>query len=157
MSAETSNKPHILPLSVYFGVAAVLLVMTFVTVWAASFDFGEYNVIIAMVIAVFKASLVALIFMHLFWDNKIYSVAFVSSLVFLGFFLTLTMYDTLNRGDIYTERDRPIVPAAVIYESLEPAAGESETIVEDSLSQDEFEDESDSTDTSAEDEDWGFE
>jgi cytochrome c oxidase subunit IV len=162
MSAKSIHKPHILPLSAYFGVALALLVMTVVTVAAASVDFGEWNLIIAMLIAIFKATLVALIFMHLFWDDKFYSIVFVSSLVFLGFFLTLTMYDTLKREGIYTERGRPIVPAAIIYDSPENSASESG--LSDSLEIESSQVAGDSAldangeDTAAsEDEDWGFE
>ncbi len=153
MSTKTSDKPHVLPLSVYFGVAITLLLMTGLTVEAASFDFGEWNVVIAMFIAIVKASLVALIFMHLFWDSKIYTVVFVSSLVFLGFFLTLTMFDTLQRDRIYAERNLPIVPAAIIYDATDSSKSESEAVVEDST----LEDTTVGVDTSAVEEDWSFE
>ncbi len=157
MSTKAAHKPHILPLSVYFGVAFALLVMTVVTVYAASIDFGEWNLVIAMLIAIFKASLVALIFMHLFWDDKFLAIVFVSSLVFLGFFLTLTMFDTLKRDKIYMERGGPIVPAAVIYKASEGVVADS-LKVDSSAAAGDSAQAADEEDTAAsEDENWGFE
>ena len=55
-----------------------LLVLTVVTVGASTIDFGSgmTNVIIAMLIASIKASLVALFFMHLRWDKPINAIIF---------------------------------------------------------------------------------
>lgn len=106
---------HILPLRVYFGVATALLVFTFITVWVAQFDFGAMNMTIAMLVAAFKASLVCLYFMHLLYDNKIYALVFVSSLIFLAIFITFTMYDVVRRDGVYIEKQHPIVEEAVIY------------------------------------------
>lgn len=119
MSTETSSKHqlHVLPVSTYLGVGAALLVLTAITVWVAQFHFGEWNLIVAMAVAVTKAILVALIFMHLLWDNKIYTVIFLSSILFLGIFIVLTMFDTLRRDDIYDYVEKPINPNAIIYQT----------------------------------------
>jgi cytochrome c oxidase subunit 4 len=69
-----------------------------------------------MLIASFKGSLVALYFMHLKYDNKLYLSIFLISLLFLAVFIVFTMFDTLNRGDIYEERGKPIQENAIIYE-----------------------------------------
>jgi len=118
MSSHASNH-HILSLKVYFGVATALLVLTIVTVVVAQFQFGEFNLLFAMVIAALKASLVALFFMHLKYDSKIYMVVFIGSLMFLAVFVIFTMFDTLRRGDIYDEVAHPIKNAR-IYD--QPAA-----------------------------------
>lgn len=119
MNTETSTKhqPHVLPVSTYLGVGAALLVLTAITVWVAQFHFGEWNLIVAMAVAVTKALLVAFIFMHLLWDNKIYLVIFSSSVLFLGIFIVLTMFDTMRRDDIYDFVEKPINPKAVIYQT----------------------------------------
>ncbi|KAB2881029.1 hypothetical protein F9K33_02180 [bacterium] len=119
MSTDTSAKhqPHVLPVSTYLGVGAALLVLTAITVWVAQFHFGEWNLIVAMAVAVTKAILVALIFMHLLWDNKVYMVIFLSSILFLGIFIVLTMFDTLRRDDIYDYVEKPINPNAIIYQT----------------------------------------
>jgi cytochrome c oxidase subunit 4 len=56
------------PLPVLFGVLSTLLAMTFVTVAVSWHNFGRLNIWIALGIAVFKASLVLLFFMHLKYD-----------------------------------------------------------------------------------------
>ncbi len=115
MSSHSEKKHHILPLSLYLNVGAALLTLTVLTVVVARMDLGVFNTILAMVIAVAKASLVALFFMHLKYDSKLYSVVFVGSLAFLGLFIILSMADTETRGEIDPIRERPIVEEAVIY------------------------------------------
>ncbi|HNJ72994.1 MAG TPA: cytochrome C oxidase subunit IV family protein, partial [bacterium] len=61
MSNE-QHKEHIIPLSTYLGVFSALIALTALTVWIAQFHFGEWNLIVAMSVAVVKALLVAFIF-----------------------------------------------------------------------------------------------
>jgi cytochrome c oxidase subunit 4 len=119
MSAENSSKHHIhvLPVSTYMAVGAALLALTALTVWVSRFHFGEWNLIVAMAVAVTKALLVAFIFMHLLYDNKLYLVIFSSSILFLGIFIVLTMFDTMRRDDIYDFVEKPINPKAIIYQT----------------------------------------
>ena len=81
---------------VLLGVFAVLLALTFVTVAATWFDFGGWALVIALGIATIKASLVALYFMHLRYDNPFYAVVLVLALMFLALLLSLTLLDTLQ-------------------------------------------------------------
>jgi cytochrome c oxidase subunit 4 len=90
--------PHVLPLSVYFATWGALLFLTVVTVGASYVDFGSANLWIAMLIATIKASVVALLFMHLWFDHKFHGLIFVSSLIFLAIFIAFTMFDTEARG-----------------------------------------------------------
>ena len=55
------------------------------------------NVIIAMLIASLKASLVALFFMHLRWDKPMNAIIFCSTLFFLGLFLIGCYTDAASR------------------------------------------------------------
>lgn len=112
-----SSGPHILPLRIYLGVAGALLALTAITVFVAQTDFGSWNLVVALLIAATKAILVALFFMHLKYDNRIYSVIFVGAILFLGIFITFTMFDTLNRGGINPLTKMPIKQYAAIYES----------------------------------------
>ena len=112
-----SAGPHILPLRIYLGVAGALLVLTAITIFAAQADFGSWNLVVALLIAAVKSTLVALFFMHLKYDNRIYSVIFVGAILFLGIFMTFTMFDTLNRGGINPLTKMPIKQYAAIYES----------------------------------------
>ena len=108
---------HVLKIRVYLIVAALLLLLTIATVVVSTIDFGPWNLIIALSIAAIKATLVALFFMHLKYDNRIYSVVFVGAILFLGIFITFTMFDTLNRGDMSPLTEMPIKKYAAIYES----------------------------------------
>ena len=83
----------------YLVILGALLVLTAVTVVAAGIDFGSpsANVVIAMIIASVKASLVALYFMHLRWDKPLNATIFVGGLCFLGIMLTFTFMDNTTR------------------------------------------------------------
>jgi cytochrome c oxidase subunit 4 len=113
---------HVLPIRIYLGVAATLLVLTAITVWVAGHDYGEWNLIVAMAVAVTKATLVVLFFMHLLYDKKLYALIFIGSILFLGVFITITMFDTMRRDDLYDYVDKPINPKAIIYTQPDSAA-----------------------------------
>lgn len=121
--SQESHKEHILPLSVYLTIGSILLVLTAVTVIVAQFHFGPYNLLVAMIIAATKASLVALYFMHLKYDNKLYATVFVLSVIFLAVFVTLTMFDTLRRGDVDPEKSGPIEHNAAMYDTKSDLLG----------------------------------
>ena len=53
---------HVVPLKVYYAVFAALMVGTLATVWVARVDLGPLNIVVAMSIAVAKATLVVLYF-----------------------------------------------------------------------------------------------
>ena len=78
------------------GVFALLMVLTFITVAVSWVDLGNWNLVVALGIATVKASLVALYFMHLRYDNPFNALVFVAALVFLAVFLSLTLLDTLQ-------------------------------------------------------------
>ncbi|GAB4315874.1 MAG: hypothetical protein Kow0074_03670 [Candidatus Zixiibacteriota bacterium] len=114
-NAETTHL-HVLPLKLYLGVALGLLVMTVITVAAAQIDLGEWNIILALAIAVVKATLVALFFMHLFYDHKLYALVFIISVAFLALLIGFSMLDTERRGEVNAEEAAPIAPMAIIYD-----------------------------------------
>ncbi len=60
---------HVLPFAVYVRVFVTLLVLTVITVWIAGIDFGAMNIVVAMIIASIKATVVALFFMHLKYED----------------------------------------------------------------------------------------
>jgi cytochrome c oxidase subunit 4 len=85
----------------YSAVFAALLALTVVTVAAAGVNFGapSVNVVVALVIASVKASLVALFFMHLKYDRPLNAIIFVTGLFMLGLFLILVLIDVDSRAD----------------------------------------------------------
>ena len=89
---------HVVRLQVLIGVIAALLVLTFVTVAATWFDFGALNLWVALGIAVVKASLVGLFFMHLKYDKPFNAVILIVSLALVGLFIALALTDTRQYG-----------------------------------------------------------
>jgi len=88
---------HTMPLPLLFGVLGALLALTVATVAVTSFDLGaQGNLIVAMAIATVKAALVCVFFMHLLWDKKFNAVLFLTSVLLLILFLSLT---TNDRGE----------------------------------------------------------
>ena len=114
--SDSSSTQHIVPLKIYLRVGAVLLFLTVITVAVSQFDFGEFNLIVAMAIAAVKGILVVLFFMHLKYDNKFYMIIFTTALIFLAVFIILTMMDTQTRGEIYDYEMQPINKNAAIYD-----------------------------------------
>ncbi len=99
---------HVMPASVLAAVFAVLIVLTGLTVAAAGVDLGPANLGVALAIATVKATLVALYFMHLRYDSPFHALVFVTALVFLALFLSLTMLDTIEyQPDIQSYETAP--------------------------------------------------
>lgn len=120
--------PHILPLKMYISVGLALFVLTGVTVWVATLDVGPVTaLVLALGVATVKASLVALFFMHLLYDNKIYATAFVGSLLFLSVFIVASVADMKRRGDldpIRSEfREHPPIEGIAKAQQRQAAAG----------------------------------
>ena len=89
---------HILPTRVYYLIFGILMLCTFLTVQAAFLDLGHFNTLVAMAIAVFKATLVILFFMHVKYSSKLTWAVVIGALFFLGILFALTMNDYLTRG-----------------------------------------------------------
>jgi caa(3)-type oxidase subunit IV len=101
---------HILPTKVAVSIGAALLFLTVITVWVAGVDLGVLNFAVAMAVATLKASLVLMFFMNLKYDRAENAVIFLTSVVFLAIFLTLTGSDLFFRGDVYVKG--PLMAAA---------------------------------------------
>jgi cytochrome c oxidase subunit IV len=82
---------------VYFTVFALLLFFTFMTVWVASIDLGPLNTIVALTVAVTKAILVALWFMHIKYSNRLTQIVVASGLFWLVIMIALTLFDYKTR------------------------------------------------------------
>jgi cytochrome c oxidase subunit 4 len=102
--------PHVLPFTTYVATFVALLVLTAITVAVSYVNFGAANIVIALLVATIKASIVALLFMHLFYDHKFHSIIIVIGLLFLGVFIAFTMFDTEYRGhnNDPLKADRPL-------------------------------------------------
>jgi cytochrome c oxidase subunit 4 len=75
-----------------------LLILTAVTIGASYIDLGNGNVVVALIIATIKASLVVLFFMHLRWDKPVYGIVAMAGFLFLGIFLMFSLMDQDTRN-----------------------------------------------------------
>jgi len=89
---------HILPTRVYYTIFGILLLCTYLTWQIAYYDLGRLNTVAALAIAVFKAVLVVLFFMHAKYSTRLTWVVATAGVFWLGILLALTMGDYLTRG-----------------------------------------------------------
>ena len=88
---------HVIPPSIYVGIWATLMVLTLITVLASFAELGIFNIVLALLIATIKGTLVVLFFMHLRYSPKLTMVAVIASVCFLLILFSLTMTDYLSR------------------------------------------------------------
>jgi cytochrome c oxidase subunit 4 len=91
---------HIATTRFYWGIFFALICLTVVTVKVSYYDFGPANIVIAILIATMKASLVAAFFMHLRHDKLFNTISFLAAFLFLAVFILLTYDDLGNRARI---------------------------------------------------------
>lgn len=89
---------HVTPLGVYLGIFGALMVLTVITVAVAWVDLGSLNIIVALAVAVFKANLVVLYFMHLKYSSRLTWIVVGSGFFWLMILLGLIMADYGTRG-----------------------------------------------------------
>jgi cytochrome c oxidase subunit 4 len=78
---------------VYLVIFTALLVLTGITVWAARQDFGAFNTPVALGIAVAKATLVVLYFMHVKYGGRLTKLVVATAFVFLAIMIVGTLHD----------------------------------------------------------------
>jgi cytochrome c oxidase subunit IV len=89
---------HVVPKKLYFFIFGSLLALTALTTAMAFVDLGEWNTIVALVIACCKATLVVLFFMHLRWSPALMRIVLLSALLWLAILISLTTTDTFSRN-----------------------------------------------------------
>jgi cytochrome c oxidase subunit 4 len=89
---------HVAPTRLYYAIFAALMVLTAVTVAVAYRDLGLLNTYVAMTIAVAKATLVVLYFMHVRWSGRLVPILLAVALLWLVILVVLTMSDYASRG-----------------------------------------------------------
>lgn len=92
---------HVVSMKVLAGVFVALLVLTVVTYLVSLVHLGDLNLFVAMAVALVKATLVALYFMHLRWDSPFNSVLLVAAVLFVTLFIGLSILDTgVTKGNV---------------------------------------------------------
>jgi cytochrome c oxidase subunit IV len=85
--------PHIVPVSTYLLVFLALMVLTAATIWVATIDFGALNTVVALGIAILKASLVVLFFMHVKYSPGLTKLLVAASFAWLALMIVGTLHD----------------------------------------------------------------
>ena len=88
---------HVVPVKIYLAVFMALMLGTFLTVYAADQDLGAFNNVVALAIAVTKATLVVLFFMHVKYSPRLTWIVVGGAVVWLAIMLTFTLSDYLFR------------------------------------------------------------
>ncbi|HET6528766.1 MAG TPA: cytochrome C oxidase subunit IV family protein [Balneolaceae bacterium] len=95
---------HISTNKMLLQVAGALFLLTLLTVGIGYLQLPHpWAIIAAMGIAIFKATLVALFFMNLWWDKRFNAILLLSALGFFSLLVGLTLLDTLYRVPIIPE------------------------------------------------------
>jgi cytochrome c oxidase subunit 4 len=98
MGSHGKDTAHFHPsFATYIKVFSTLIVLTVITVAASRIDFGAMNAIVAFGIATVKALLVAGIFMHLKYDDKMNRYIIGSAFFFLVVLYFFCYLDNFTR------------------------------------------------------------
>jgi len=89
---------HIVSRKIYFAIFAALVVLTVVTWSVAKIDLGRMNAVVALTIAVIKATLVVLYFMHIRYSSRLTWVFVGAGFFWLAIMIALTLGDYMTRG-----------------------------------------------------------
>lgn len=89
---------HVVPKSTYYHVSLWLGILLALTVFAAQTDLGPWNVPIALAIAMVKATLIVLFFMHVLYGSPLLRLFAASGFVWLLIMLVFIASDVLTRG-----------------------------------------------------------
>jgi cytochrome c oxidase subunit 4 len=95
---EHDHEHHIVSPMVYLAIVGALLVGTALTVWASFIDMGAWNPVIALAIAVTKATLVVLFFMHVKYSTKLTKLTVISGIFVFMALIGMTMADYISRA-----------------------------------------------------------
>jgi cytochrome c oxidase subunit 4 len=88
---------HVVSIRTYLVIFVALLIGTVITTGAAYVDLGPLNVVVMLLIAFAKASLVILFFMHVKFTNRLTQIAAASGFAWLVIMIGLTLSDYLTR------------------------------------------------------------
>jgi len=104
----------------YTIIFVCLVVLMFATIGAALLDLGQLNLGVAMAIAVIKATLVILFFMHVKYSGRLVWAYSSGAFVWLAIALVFTFADYLTRGTV--PRRLPSQPAASLFHEAKQLA-----------------------------------
>jgi cytochrome c oxidase subunit 4 len=98
------HEPHVASFGSYVGIFGLLMVLTALTVGVSRINLGDWNVVIAVLIAICKASVVVLFFMHVKYSSPLIKLTAACGFIWLLFMFGLTFADYFGRMMIDTPK-----------------------------------------------------
>lgn len=95
---QHEREHHIVSPKVYIAIGATLLVFTGITVAASYADLGIFNPIVALAIAVIKAMLVVLFFMHVKYSTRLTKLTVAAGIFTFLVLVGMTLADYFTRA-----------------------------------------------------------
>lgn len=89
---------QVVPARVYVTIFLILITLTITTVAVSKIELGEYNFIVALTIAVIKAVLVILFFMHVKQSSSMTKLFVGAGFFWMAILLVFILSDYLSRG-----------------------------------------------------------
>ena len=97
--SEHEHSEHIVSPGTYIAIILTLLALTGITVAAAYVNLGRLNIVVALLIATVKATLVVLFFMHAKYSPKRTKMVILAGIFWLLILLFMTLSDYASRID----------------------------------------------------------
>ena len=92
-----NEKNYIIPYRTFLLVLTGLISLTLISVSVTQISLGTLTVAIALLIAVVKSTFVLRVFMHLKFENKIFSFAVIGVFLIIALVIFITLLDYLYR------------------------------------------------------------
>jgi cytochrome c oxidase subunit IV len=86
------------PVRTYVIIWLTLTILTFVTYGVAQIDLGAMNIVVALLIAFFKMSLVIWFFMHVRTDSPLTKLFVFAGFFWMAILLVMTLGDYISRS-----------------------------------------------------------
>ena len=114
MNPDMHNDADHSSVRTYTTIYVWLVVLMLLTILASYLDLGALNLAVAMVIAMVKATLVIMYFMHVMYSGRLIWAYAAGAFLWLGILLLLTFSDYLSRG--WVPNRLPSLPTAGLFE-----------------------------------------
>lgn len=92
-----NEKNHIIPYRTFLYILVLLVGLTLVSVAITRVYLGTLTVVLALLIAAIKSTFVLRIFMHLKFEQRLFSVAVIAVVLLLCVVIIITFLDYLYR------------------------------------------------------------
>ncbi|WP_263355767.1 cytochrome C oxidase subunit IV family protein [Acidicapsa ligni] len=97
-SGHTENEQHIVGPLTYFTIFCCLLLGTALTIGASYLELGPWNPVLAILIAVIKATLVILFFMHIKYSSKLMKLTVGAGIFTFLILVGMSLSDYISRA-----------------------------------------------------------